>query len=294
MSKIKQIVPVPQGRKYYAVYRDKNSNSGFVAERLDYLVLVKGEFDYSYVEGLTGYTELASIYNNYYGTFSEDALKCELPELWEEMMSSGLFQDEPSPLEKFIVEQRDRLNYQSRQIDLLKEKIAELEKGRLYTEQREFNGADLPREGEKTPADLTDDRSEISGTQTNNENARDIILPDLRSCRGKKLDIGTIKALSASGMKTLGDVADKTFDELLQIKHIGKAAMDKIFAVLKSRGLTLKDENSAYLKSAVKLKAEGKTLTEISDELDISANLTAKYLKYGWRDLRNLIKRQIT
>lgn len=304
MSKIKQIIPVPQGRKYYAVYRDEKTNSEFFAERLDFIVIVKREYNSLFVEGLSGYAEPASDFDNYYGTYSEEALKNELPELWEEMKSDeSLFQDEFSLLEKFIAEQRERLNYQSRQIDLLKEKIAELEKGRSNMVQRDLTSAEkifctetsdfdnpiLPIDDEKNPADLTDDRAEISVTQTNtDENARDIILNDLCFCVGNRLDYGTIKALNASGMETLGDVADKTFDELLQTKSIGRVAMRKIFAVLGSHGLRLKDEKSAYLNSVIKLKKKGKTVTEISAELNIPASITEKYLKYAWRDLLNL------
>ena len=44
--KIKQIIPVPQGRKYYAVFTDENSNSGYYAERVDFIVVVRYGLQY--------------------------------------------------------------------------------------------------------------------------------------------------------------------------------------------------------------------------------------------------------
>lgn len=309
MSKIKQVIPVPQGRKYYAVYRDENSSSGYWAECLDFLALIKTEYGDLIPEGLSGYMELASDYGNYFGTYSEDALKNELPELWEEIQACGAFQNEPSPWEQLITELRDKLDLQSKQLDLLKEKIAALEKDRSYTAQRDltntekvfgkeaesFNDHVLPLDDEKIGVNSENNCAGISKTQTNNNaKARNIILNDLRLCRGKRMDYRTIKALSASGLETLGDVADKTFDELLQINNIGKSAMNTISAVLRFHGLTLKDEKSAYLKSVANLKKKGKTVTEISDELNISTKLVEKYLKFVWRELRGFNRRSIT
>lgn len=310
MVKIKQIIPVPQGKNYYAVYRDECSKSGYVVERLDYLALVKGEYGDLILDGLSGYMEPVSYYaSNYFGTFSEDILKCELPELWEEIKESGVFQDKHSLLEQSIMELRDKLNSQSRQIDLLNERIAEFEKGKSDMAQGELTNAEkvygietvdfdnpvLPLDDEKNDVTLKANCAGISETQTNNDiDARNILLNDLRFGYGKRIDFRTIKALTASGMKTLGDVADKTFDELLRINSIGKSAMNKISAVLRSHGLTLKDEKSAYLKSIAKLKKKGKTLTEISDKLDISLSLVKKYLQFVCLDLQILQRRSTT
>lgn len=128
MAKIKQIIPVPQGRKYYAVFTDENSNSGYYAERVDFIVVVRYEFnDHGLViMGLLGDMEPADTAENYYGTYSEEVLRNELPELWEEMSADN--QNALFPWEQIIAAQRDRLYSQSEQISLLKEKIASLEK----------------------------------------------------------------------------------------------------------------------------------------------------------------------
>lgn len=89
MAKIKQIIPVPQGRKYYAVFIDENSNSGYYAERVDFIATVKLDHYTHVIMGLLGDMALAddADANNYYGTYSEEVLRNELPELWEEMSS---------------------------------------------------------------------------------------------------------------------------------------------------------------------------------------------------------------
>ena len=208
--------------------------------------------------------------------------------VWEEIKKRGVFQDEPSQLERFIAEQRDKLNCQSEQINLLKEKIAELEKGKSDMAQRELTITEKVYGVETTDFDnpvLPLENSEISETQTNK--ARSIALDDVRFMFGEGLKFHTIRALNAAGMKTLGDVADRTFDELLRIKFIGKAAMNTISSVLRSHGLTLKDEISAYLKPIVKLKRKGKTVTEIAKELKIPTSLVTKYLQFVKPDLKN-------
>ena len=88
--KIKQIIPVPQGRKYYAVFTDENSNSGYYAERVDFIVVVRYEFnDHGpVIMGLLGDMEPADTAENYYSTYSEEVLRNELPELWEEMSNN--------------------------------------------------------------------------------------------------------------------------------------------------------------------------------------------------------------
>lgn len=294
MTKIKQIIPVPRGRKYYAVYRDETASCGYAVERLDFLVLVKRKHEGLIVEGLSGYMEpVRDSADNYFGTFSEDVLKYELPEVWEEIKNCGAFQDDTSQLERFIAEQRDKLNTQSEQIDLLKEKIAELEKGKSDTAQTELTPTEKLYEAKTVDFNncvIPPDNAEISETQSNNE-ARSIALDDLRFAIGKKLDYRTIRALNASGVKTLGDVADKTFDELLQIKFIGRSAMNKISAVLRSHGLTLKDEISVYLKRVLNLGIKGKTVTEISEELNMPKILAAKYLKFVQRELHTSRRR---
>ena len=102
MAKIKQIIPIPQGRKYYAVFTDENSNSGYYAERVDFIAAVSCELNhYDHVlMGLLGDMTLADDSDNYYGTYSEDVLRNELSELWEEMISD--LQNELSPWEQII------------------------------------------------------------------------------------------------------------------------------------------------------------------------------------------------
>lgn len=99
MAKIKQIIPVPESRKYYAVFIDEGTNSGYYAERVDFIVVVKNS-DYCNIVGLLGDMELADIADDYYGTYSEYVLRNELSELWEEMISD--LQNELSPWEQII------------------------------------------------------------------------------------------------------------------------------------------------------------------------------------------------
>lgn len=130
MTKIKQIFPVPQGQRYYAVFTtDEDSSSGYYAERVDFIAIVKYydpcDHDIVEVTGLLGDMDIASSEANYYGIYSGEALKTVFPELWEEMSNE---QNELSPWEQIIAAQRDRLYSQSEQISLLKEKIARLER----------------------------------------------------------------------------------------------------------------------------------------------------------------------
>lgn len=256
MAKVKQIIPVPQDRKYYAVFTDESTNSGFYAERVDFIVNVTVKTSDGYYDdymGLLGDMQLPDDMENYYGTYSEEVLRNELPELWEEMSSDP--QNELSPWEQIIAVQRDRLYSQSEQIGLLKEKIASLEKMRENNEELE-----------SSPKDTSDD-------------PRLIPLVDLLRDNTKPLSYRAFNALGRAGITTLGEVADKSFDELLQIRLIGDTILNNILEVLKAHGLILRDMDSQLMRSVKKLKKNGSTSTEIAKQLNISRSLAAKYTK---------------
>lgn len=286
MAKIKQILPVPQGRNYYAVYRDNSAKSGYIAERVDYLMLVKSDNNEYSIEGMSGYVEIVSegIYN-YFGTFREDALKVELPELWEEIKTSSVYQDELSAREQ-LAEHRGKLNLMSKQIAMLEQKFAELKKENPHIAQG--NSPDTEKAFGAKSYDCTPSDNVKTAAQVSCENARQIKLRSLYCCGKATLDYRTIDALDGAGMKLLGDVADKTFDELIQIKYIGRSAMNKIFTVLRAYGLTLKDEVSVYLKPIAVMKSAGTSVPEISRELNIPQILVVKYLKFIHPDLKFL------
>lgn len=310
MGTITQIFPVPQGMNYYAVYTDERRKSGYRAERVDFLVLVKKQFvDFS-LEGLSGnMMKPASCYSSYRGTFSEVALKSELPELWEEIKASGDFAVEPTLWEKFMTEQRDTLLFQNEQINLLKEKIAALKRGKASADYPEITPSEELYGKERTDFDFPNDDNypfdtdtllngdtfdteesgaEITKTVINPyADARNIIINNMLFVEGTKFDYRALNAFNASGIKTLGDVADKTFDELLQLKYIGRDTMENILAVLHLHGLTLKDEKSDCLETIAEMKRNGKNVTEIAKELNIPTGLVTKYIKYVWRDLMN-------
>lgn len=279
--KIKQIIPIPQGRKYYAVFTDENSNSGYYAERVDFIAVVEN-CEGTYVVGLLGGMELADSWYNYDGTFSEDVLANEFPELWEEMSSD--LQNELSPWEQIIAAQRGRLYSQSELIGLLKEKIASLKKNNseeavkstelspaelLYnvrdkmfesnsnTEMRENN-----EELESSPKDTSDDPRQISLFDSNNG-----------------LCYRAVNALGRAGITTLGEIADKSFDELLKIRQVGVTIFNNILEVLKAHGLSLRDMDSQLMRSVEKMKRNGSTSIEVAKELNISKSLAEKYLK---------------
>lgn len=290
MTKIKQIIPVPQGRNYYAVYRDNNAKSGYIADRVDYLMLVKSDNNEYSIEGLSGYVEIVSegIYN-YFGTFREDALKVELPELWEEIKTSSAYQDELSAREQ-LAEHRGKLNLMSKQIAMLEQKVAELKKENPHTQGNSpdtaFGAKSYDCNDRVSPSDNVKTAAQVSC-----ENARKIKIRSLYCCGKATLDYRIIDALDGAGMKLLGDVADRTFDELIQIKYIGRSAMNKIFTVLRAHGLTLKDEVSVYLKPIAVMKSAGTSVPEIARKLNIPQILVIKYLKFVHPDLKFLDRR---
>lgn len=291
MAKIKQIIPVPQGRKYYAVFTDENSNSGYYAERVDFIVVVRYEFnDHGpVIMGLLGDMEPAYTAENYYGTYSEEVLRNELPELWEEMSSDP--QNELSPWEQIIAAQRGRLYSQSELIGLLKEKIASLEKN---------NSEEAVKSTELSPAEvlytvrdkmfesnsnteMRENNEELeSSTKDTSDDPRLIPLVDLvrdNIDNTKPLSYRAFNALGRAGITTLGEVADKSLDELLQIRLIGDTILNNILEVLKAHGLILRDMDSQLMRSVKKLKKNGSTSTEIAKQLNISRSLAAKYMK---------------
>lgn len=286
--KIKQIIPIPQGRKYYAVFTDENSNSGYYAERVDFIAVVEN-CEGTYVVGLLGGMELADSWYNYDGTFSEDVLANEFPELWEEMSSD--LQNELSPWEQIIAAQRGRLYSQSELIGLLKEKIASLEKN---------NSEEAVKSTELSPAEvlytvrdkmfesnsnteMRENNEELeSSTKDTSDDPRLIPLVDLvrdNIDNTKPLSYRAFNALGRAGITTLGEVADKSLDELLQIRLIGDTILNNILEVLKAHGLILRDMDSQLMRSVKKLKKNGSTSTEIAKQLNISRSLAAKYMK---------------
>lgn len=289
--KIKQIIPVPQDRKYYAVFTDENSNSGYYAERVDFIVVVRYEFnDHApVIMGLLGDMEPADTAENYYSTYSEEVLRNELPELWEEMSSNP--QNELSPWEQIIAAQRDRLYSQSEQISLLKEKIASLEKNNseeavksteLSPAEVLYNLRDKMFESNSN-TDMRENNEELeSAPKDTSDDPRLISLVDLvrdNIDNTKPLSYRAFNALGRAGITTLGEVADKSLDELLQIRLIGDTILNNILEVLKAHGLILRDMDSQLMRSVKKLKKNGSTSTEIAKQLNISRSLAAKYMK---------------
>ncbi len=226
MITITQIYPVPQGRNYYAIYTDEYRKSGYRAERVEFLALVKKQIIDYMLEGISGnMMKPASCYSSYRGTFSEDALKKELPELWEEIKASGDFAVEPTLWEKFITEQRDTLMFQNEQIKSLNEKFSALEKkGKASIEYPEITPSeelfgkertdfDFPND-DKYPFDTDtdidtllngdtfdteDNGEEITDTISNHYpdgDARNIKLYELRDGEGKGLSSRALTMLS--------------------------------------------------------------------------------------------------
>lgn len=327
MITITQIYPVPQGRNYYAVYTDERRKSGYRAERVDFLVLVKKQILDFTLEGLSGnMMKPAGCYSSYRGTFSENALKSELPELWEEIKASGDFAVEPTLWEKFITEQRDTLLFQNEQINLLKEKIAALENVKADTEFPEITPNEMLFGKERTDFDFpnvlpNDDKypfdtdtdidtllngdtfdtedsgEEITETVSNrypDGDARNITLCELRDGEGKGLSSRALTMLSRLGYKTLGDVAESTFSEIFQNDQIGIATMKNILSVLWSHGLSTKDEMTDRIKSVVALNKCGITMTQISRDLNIPYGLVQKYLDFAKQEMQELDGGKIT
>lgn len=327
MGTITQIFPVPQGMNYYAVYTDERRKSGYRAERVDFLVLVKKQILDFTLEGLSGnMMKPASCYSSYRGTFSENALKSELPELWEEIKASGDFAVEPTLWEKFMTEQRDTLLFQNEQINLLKEKIAALENKKAGTEylgmsstekvygktQTDFDFPNVLPNDDNYPFDTDTDidtllngetfDTEYSGeeiTETVSKrypdgDARNITLCELCDGEGKGLSSRALTMLSRLGFKTLGDVAESTFSEIFQNDQIGIATMKNILYVLWSHGLSTKDEMADRIKSVVALNKCGITMTQISRDLNIPYGLVKKYLDFAKQEMQELDGGKIT
>lgn len=303
MITITQIYPVPQGRNYYAVYTDEHRKSGYRAERVGFLALVKKQIIDFTLEGISGnMMKPASCYSSYRGTFSEDALKSELPELWEEIKASGDFAVEPTLWEKFMTEQRDTLLFQNEQINSLKEKIAALENDKAGTVYPGMSSTEKVYGKTQTDFDFPNDDKYPFDTDTllNGDTfdaefseleaahiaeARKIPLVNLCLCDGKKIDCRVFGTFSEKGMKTLGDVADRTLDELMLLKYIGAATMGSILDILHEYGLKLKDEKGVYLRTIARLKSKGKALTDIAKELHIPYSLAKKYLDFAEQEL---------
>lgn len=93
ITKIKQLIPVPKHKEYYAVFFSNEAECGYSAEPVDCLAVVTNihkcdaeacdsPSDDQIVGVCGGYMELACAADNYYGTFSESGLRSEIPELW--------------------------------------------------------------------------------------------------------------------------------------------------------------------------------------------------------------------
>lgn len=199
-------------------------------------------------------------------------------------------------------EQRNALCYQNEQINYLKEKIAALENGKADTEYPEMSSTEKVFGKTQTDFDFPNDDKYPFDTDTllNGDTfdaefseleaahiaeARKIPLVNLCLCDGKKIDCRVFGTFSEKGMKTLGDVADRTLDELMLLKYIGAATMGSILDILHEYGLKLKDEKGVYLRTIARLKSKGKALTDIAKELHIPYSLAKKYLDFAEQEL---------
>ena len=88
-------------------------------------------------------------------------------------------------------------------------------------------GEDFTEEDEKELEEATSNESTIS-TQTQ---ADEVVLEELH------LPTRTINALKKAGIKTLGDLADRSEDDLLRVRNLGEKSIREILSLLEKEGL---------------------------------------------------------
>ena len=93
----------------------------------------------------------------------------------------------------------------------------------------------------------------------NSDDPRDIALEDL------ELSVRSYNCLKRAGIKTLGDIADKTPEDMMHIRNLGRKSLEEVLAKLHEYGLSLREseqedsdeDNLAVLKN---LEAQIKNL----------------------------------
>jgi DNA-directed RNA polymerase subunit alpha len=63
-----------------------------------------------------------------------------------------------------------------------------------------------------------------------------------------ELSVRALNSLHGEGIKTIGDLASKTDEDLLKLKNFGRKSLEEIKAALASAGLSLGMDMSAFQK----------------------------------------------
>lgn len=88
-------------------------------------------------------------------------------------------------------------------------------------------GEDFTEEDEKELEETTSNESNVS----NQTQADEVVLEELH------LPTRTINALKKAGIKTLGDLADRSEDDLLRVRNLGEKSIREILSLLEKEGL---------------------------------------------------------
>lgn len=94
---------------------------------------------------------------------------------------------------------------------------------------------------------LKKDEEENNDANTASSDNRKIELQTLYD--NGEISIRTHNCLRRAGMLTLGDVADRTPEDMMHVRNLGRKCLDEILRVLKQYGLQLKEEEKPELES---------------------------------------------
>lgn len=79
------------------------------------------------------------------------------------------------------------------------------------------------------------EETEVNDTSSENTDVRDIPIDEL------ELSVRSYNCLRRAGIRTLGEIADKTPEEMMKIRNLGRKSLEEVLAKLKEYGLSLRD-----------------------------------------------------
>ena len=116
----------------------------------------------------------------------------------------------------------------------------------------DLTGEDFDDEEELDDEQVAHERDNNVGGHDTEDNLRDIPIEEL------ELSVCSYNCLRRAGIRTLGDIIDKTLDDMMKVRNLGRKSLEEVLDKLRERGITLREE------------AESETGSRVQNDLSIS------------------------